>query len=161
MNIDLSPDNLVSTLTEPGVDPNFVTIVGWVGEGSDAESVRIYTTQALDEYVEFPTSAIVHREKGAAGPQGPSLVWVRAEVEGTKVQTAGRAAQLAILNGEMTDAFLDDDEVAGFALETSTPDSKYGPVVKGSSPTITVPIISGSIIYSAITVAGVDDRKFG
>jgi hypothetical protein len=77
---DLSPDRIIALI--PARSRAAVALVGYLGEGTSAESVRLYESVALDHWIEIPTVAIVHRVSGAdagAVTDGQSVVWVKRE----------------------------------------------------------------------------------
>jgi hypothetical protein len=77
---DLSPDRIITL--SPARSRAAVALVGYLGEGSSAESVRLYESVALDHWIEIPAAAIVHRVSGAdagAVTDGQSVIWVKRE----------------------------------------------------------------------------------
>ncbi len=63
-------------VTDPGATPRVTVLSGYVGNAGRPNHVRIYTSPALDAYVELPEESVRHvaREGGhAVGPQGHSL----------------------------------------------------------------------------------------
>jgi hypothetical protein len=80
--VDRDPDAIAGALTHDTPAPDVVALTGWVGEGPDDESVRLYIDPDLNAWVDIPQGEIVHRMRrpGESEKFGEySVVYVRGE----------------------------------------------------------------------------------
>lgn len=81
---------IVEKLAPTGASRELRILRGYLGPGSNATTVRVYSDLALTHFVEVPESAIHHVEPLGATKFSPSWVWVEATAS---VETKPRAVR--------------------------------------------------------------------
>ncbi|HVF13225.1 MAG TPA: hypothetical protein VM942_01430 [Acidimicrobiales bacterium] len=84
-------------------DPS-VTIVGLRGRSATGDTLRLYVTATLDEYVEVPEAEVVHSRE--LPDDGGSQVWVRASATITHVRVETQQVQAEFLGGSIADGYV-------------------------------------------------------
>ena len=83
-------DKFVEVLRpDPKSTPKLVVLEGYVGQSSEDGNFRLYSDDALCNYIEIPINAVLHAEANTSeqNPLGGSKIWVKADT----VYTAGPA----------------------------------------------------------------------
>ncbi len=105
----LEQDKLVEMLAPDAAQPPDVrALVGFLGRSTRRGYWRLYFTLALDEYVEFAETDVVHAISvdRSHGRLGGTVVWVRRAANLQHTRTVSREAQADFLGGEIAAAFL-------------------------------------------------------
>lgn len=65
-------------VTEPGSIPDVTVVTGYIGTAAEDEFIRIYLDPQLQQSMDIPVDAIVHREEipKTNSPLGGSHLWI-------------------------------------------------------------------------------------
>ena len=99
----LPQDPLVQALVpDPTQIPNLVVLVGYLGRNSDKNDGRwrLYLTPAMNDYIIFERTALVHYKDL---PSGGSIVWLKGDATVQRTQVESRKLQAEFLQGKMMD----------------------------------------------------------
>jgi hypothetical protein len=100
----LSPDELLE-----GVDPEAIAeaqaLTGFLGSSAEGGKWRLYTSPALDEYVEFREEDVVTTYKPETEGAG-SIVWVKREAPVSYVSTGSLQRYRDFLTGSIVGRFV-------------------------------------------------------
>jgi hypothetical protein len=95
-------DELVQELVDdPTKIPNLVVLVGYLGRNSTANNDywRLYSTAAMNDYIIFESTALVHFKDL---PAGGSIVWLKGDTSVQHVRVETRKLQAEFLQGSIT-----------------------------------------------------------
>jgi hypothetical protein len=94
-------EKLMAGATEP---PSLAKIVGLIGKSTEPGNCRVYSSDLLTEYVEFPTTEIIHSESPGPGqsPLGPTTFWVRSDLPLRYTTVNTLMTQAAFLGGSIS-----------------------------------------------------------
>jgi len=111
---------IANRLVPQGETPDgFIVFTGLAGRSNLPESVRLYLSEELDEYVEIATSDIRYSQviELPASPLGVTKIWVlqTAAVRHTVVKT--RSAQADLIKGQMNAAWAANSFLGGSILD--------------------------------------------
>jgi hypothetical protein len=127
------PDPLVEALIPDPSEgpPNAVVLHGRLGRSTAEGQWRLYTSDALDEYVELPEAEILHT-RDLPDDRG-TLVWVPATLELNYVRSQRRGVQAEFLGGPITAAGLGAPTARGArpGMRRALAPSEFGPCASG------------------------------
>ncbi|HLY79886.1 MAG TPA: hypothetical protein VKQ70_10955, partial [Caulobacteraceae bacterium] len=72
-------DFVKNIVKDPANVPDVKQYVGWVGESSVPNAIRLYLTADLSSYLEIPSADVLHRAPVAGSTDGAEQLWVRQE----------------------------------------------------------------------------------
>jgi hypothetical protein len=105
----LQQDRLVEKLVpDPAAHEPAVQLTGWLGKSTRGGVWRLYLTPQLDEYVQFPETAVVHSEQldVSQSAAGGTMVWLKAGTSLDHTQVVSKTVQADFLSGDITDSYM-------------------------------------------------------
>jgi hypothetical protein len=108
-NLDLKPHPIVERLVkDPGAPPETSQFLGYIGQSSRPEHVRVYVSLALDEFVDVPEAAVLHAEDvpDTELAHGGTRLWVDARAEVIHEIRQSERTEARFLEGSIASAHL-------------------------------------------------------
>jgi len=102
-------DRLIQSLVpDPSAVPDARALFGFLGKSTREGFWRLYVSPDLDEYVEVPEDAMIHREQLAREQSalGGTVIWVKRDATLLHTRTVSREAQAGFLDGSIVTAYL-------------------------------------------------------
>lgn len=136
--IELPEDKVIQKLVpDPKNIPNLIVLVGFLGRSTredepDDGKWRLYLTPALNDYITFERTAVLHLRDLTSGG---TMVWLKrdATVQHTHIET--RQMQTDFLMGELMNNA--QNSLPGFPHRTSgSPSGTDGVTIDGCPPSI-------------------------
>jgi hypothetical protein len=144
LDIDALRDQLVRSIGK-----DIALIAGWVGESRKSNYYRVYLTPELEDYLEVPQDAIVHREvpgRAGSGYRLMHLLWIRTDATleyvgqpASRPVTADLLAQQAILLQRFAKNQRDDFQVQ--IAQNPTPFQPGAPDVELDASRFALPVL--------------------
>jgi hypothetical protein len=101
----LRPDDLVAQLVpDPSDVQSLIVLSGFLGRSAHSDYWRLYSTAAMNEYIDIAESEIVHSVQSAAGsrPLSRTILWLSPSAQVKYCRTSARTVQAEFLRGPIT-----------------------------------------------------------
>jgi hypothetical protein len=103
----LQADALVAQLA-PAKGQSTIQLIGWLGEGTEGGTWKLFLTPKLDEYVQFSDKDVAHSQQlpSDSSPLGGTMVWLNSDATMQYVRVVSPREQAGFLSGSIASAYM-------------------------------------------------------
>jgi hypothetical protein len=133
----LQADALVAQLA-PAKGQSTIQLTGWLGEGTEGGTWKLFLTPKLDEYVQFSERDVAHSQQlpSDSSPLGGTMVWLNSDATMQYIRVVSPREPAGFLSGSIASAYM-----AGSSSTSRRPPrgAAFPPWSAGTQPTGTSP----------------------